>query len=315
MNGPQLTWIEVSRSPDRETVQEHALVLQAVGVPALTAHGAGGHVLIVRLADAERARAELAKFVGENRGWPPPRIVPEPVSTGIAAAALYAALLVAAFVAQRQESYGFDWWASGRADAALIQGGAWWRSVTALCLHADALHLAGNLVFGALFGVMLAQSVGSGAAWWTFVITGALGNWVNATLQSPSHVSVGASTAVFGMLGAQVAFDRLRRAHLHHDALRRWAPIVMGLALLAWLGGGDRGAGPDDVARKLGDFDEAIRRIDVGAHVAGFVAGLGIGALLGWRPPKRLASSRVQGALAAAAAAVVVAAWVAALRS
>ena len=89
VDAPQLTWIEVSRSAAQEAVQEHALVLQAVGIPAVTAYGGGQHVLLVRLADAERARAELSKFVGENRGWPPRPAVPEPVSMGIAAAVVF----------------------------------------------------------------------------------------------------------------------------------------------------------------------------------------------------------------------------------
>jgi membrane associated rhomboid family serine protease len=41
--------------------------------------------------------------------------------------------------------------------------------VTALGLHLDLLHLAGNLAFGTVFGVMLAQSIGFGLAWLTFV--------------------------------------------------------------------------------------------------------------------------------------------------
>ena len=36
-----------------------------------------------------------------------------------------------------------------------VTGGEWWRAVTALFLHADALHLAGNVIFGAAFGYRL----------------------------------------------------------------------------------------------------------------------------------------------------------------
>ena len=40
-----------------------------------------------------------------------------------------------------------------------------WRAVTALTLHSDLAHLAGNAFFGGVFGVLLAQILGGGLAW------------------------------------------------------------------------------------------------------------------------------------------------------
>lgn len=314
MTAPPTTWTEVSSSRTREAAEDAALVLEAVGISCGTAQVLGQYVLVVRSADAERARGELEKYTSENRGWPPRAASPRPLSRGVEAAVVYGVLLVLAYMTQRRESFGVDWWRAGCASADLIQGGAWWRSVTALCLHVDVLHLAGNVVFGALFGVMLAQSVGSGVAWLGFVMTGAIGNWLNAWLQSPSHVSVGASTAVFGMLGIQVAHDWMRRRHLHYGPLRRWAPLVIGLALLAWLGGGEQRVDPNDVSPKLVDLNLVIQKVDVGAHVLGFAAGLGLGALLGWRGRPVGSTTPRQAAFASAAIVVVVGAWVLAFR-
>jgi membrane associated rhomboid family serine protease len=154
-------------------------------------------------------------------------------------------------------------------------------------------------VFGGLFGVMLAQGLGAGPAWLLFVLTGAVGNLVNAWWQPPSHLAIGASTGVFGLLGAQVACDQVRRGRMHLRAMRRWAPIILGVALLAWLGGSG---------------DRATDRIDVAAHFFGFVAGLGLGAWLGWRTATAPISPRMQNLSAAVALGLVAISWVLAFR-
>jgi membrane associated rhomboid family serine protease len=310
----QATWIEVSRSEARATVEDHALVLEARGIPSGMATAFGQHVLVVRLEDADRARGELERYVRENPDRPSGEEPPLPIWPSVGAALAYAAVLVLVDLAQRRGSFGLDWWDAGLADAALIRNGAWWRSLTALCLHADLVHLAGNLVFGALFGAMLAQSIGFGLAWLGFVLTGGIGNWLNAWLQSPSHTSIGASTAVFGMLGVQVAFDWMRRRQLPHGLVRRWAPIVIGALLLAWLGGAERRVDPNDLPRTLGDLNVAIPRIDVGAHILGFAAGLGLGGLLGLRKRRITSHVGIQTAYAALAVSVMALSWFAALR-
>ena len=314
MDDKTTTWIEVSRSGTRKAAEEHALVLEAQDIPSGLAAAGGGYVVIVRLEDADRARAEIDKFVRENQGWPPRPETSPPIWRGVNAAGVYVVLLLLIDVARRRQLFGLDWWRAGYADARLIQNGEWWRSLTALCLHADLLHLAGNLLFGVLFGVMLAQSIGVGLAWLGFVVTGGLGNWLNAWLQSRAHTSVGASTAVFGMLGLQVASDWVRRGERHTNPVRRWAPLAMGIALLAWLGGGERQIDPGRMPRYFDDFDVPIQRIDVLAHVLGFGAGLVLGALIGSRRRRIGLTTLTQTALAGTALGVVVLAWLAAFR-
>jgi membrane associated rhomboid family serine protease len=298
------TWIEVSRSGNRKTIDDHALVLEARGIASGIAITFGQQVLLVRVEDAERARAELDKYARENQDVPTREEQPPPLRWSIVAALAYGAALVAFDLASRRGSFGLDWWHAGVADAAMIRAGASWRSVTALCLHADVLHLAGNLVFGAAFGVMLAQSIGFGLCWLAFVVTGGVGNWLNAWAQSPSHSSIGASTAVFGMLGVQVAHDWVRRQQLHYNLFRRWAPIAIGAALLAWLGGESRQT----------DAVVALPKIDVGAHLLGFAAGLALGGVIGWGKPRVRLTTSMQAALAGTAVGLLGLAWFLALR-
>ncbi len=314
MSPLQSTWFEVSRSDGRATIEEHALVLEASGIPSGMATAFGRHVLLVRVEDADRARLAIQTYVRENPDRPPSEEPALATWQSIGAALVYLALLVLFDMAQRRESFGLDWWRAGLADAELIRQGAWWRSLTALCLHADLVHLAGNLAFGALFGAMLAQGIGFGLAWVSFAVTGGIGNWLNAWLQPPSHTAIGASTAVFGMLGVQVAFDWIRRRRLRYSPLRRWAPIVIGLALLAWLGGAEHRIDPNDLGRTLGDLNVPIPRIDVGAHLLGFATGLGLGGLLGSHRQRIISHARIQTAFAAAAAGVFALSWLAAFR-
>lgn len=309
MDEAPATWIAISHAASRKTIEDHALVLEALGITSAIAVDRAYQVLLVRVGDAERARAELYRYLSENQSVGRSDELPQPIERSVVAAMVYAAVLLAFDAASRRNGLGVDWWHAGLADAAQIQAGAWWRSLTALFLHGDVLHLAGNLVFGAAFGVMLAQSLGFGLAWLAFVVTGGIGNELNGLLQSPSHASIGASTAVFGMLGVQVAHDWVRRRQIHYNLFRRWAPIAIGAALLAWLGGDGRQIDPNSFPQTLHSLDAALPKIDVGAHVLGFAVGLALGGLFGWSKPRVTLTGWMQAVFAATAAGLVALSW------
>ncbi|MBL8861259.1 MAG: rhomboid family intramembrane serine protease [Planctomycetes bacterium] len=270
---------------------------------------AGEEVLVVRAEDHAAAASELARYAAENAGWPPKEVHPAPISGGVHAAIVFGGLLVLLFTFQEAHRFGLDWEALGRADAAQIRAGEWWRAVTALFLHADLPHLAGNVVFGAVLSVILSASVGVGAAWWSALLSGTLGNYANAWLQDASHRSLGASTAVFGLLGAQVAYEFARRSELRYRPWRRWVPVIMGFGLLAWLGMGGVNVGDPDSL-------DALQRVDVGAHALGFAAGAGLGLLLARVPRRALRLSDGRQALVAAGAVLGAAlAWTVAIAS
>jgi rhomboid protease GluP len=315
VNDPQPTWAEVSRSPSERASREHSLVLQAMGVRHIRAFDAEQHVLLVPSEAAAFAREQIDRYERENKGWPPTEETPIAISQGVHAAIVYAGLLVLMFLFDRQSSFGLAWYEAGRANAGLIRHGEWWRVFTALTLHADALHLAGNLVFGALLGIILAQSIGVGLAWLGFVATGAIGNLANAYVQAPSHSSIGASTAVFGVLGIQVAYEWMRRRELGYRRWRRWAPLVMGLVWLGWFGtGGVEHSMTKTVTEQVHDIDNALRETDVMAHVFGFGSGIAIGAALGLSKERVGLSRRTQAILAIAAPLSLALAWILALR-
>jgi membrane associated rhomboid family serine protease len=200
-----------------------------------------------------------------------------------------AAALGAAYLATGPRAEGGEAFRAGAADASRILAGEWWRTATALTLHADASHLVANATAAALLGAAVCRTVGVGLGAALIVASGIVGNAVNAILRGPPHVSVGASTAVLGAVGvlSGLAFTRQRR--LPRRRGRAWVPLAAGLALLGMLGSDPRS--------------------DLGAHFFGFLAGIVLGAGAGLLLPGGGPGPRAQWALAGATLAVVLASW------
>jgi membrane associated rhomboid family serine protease len=287
--------VEISRSPTRAAAEQQALVLAAVGISSRLVGGDGGVVaLYVSSVDALRADWELHCYARENAAPRRPRLPAVAALYRIEGALAYCAMLLFFFAAERRHAFSIDWLAAGAAQAGLIQDGAWWRTITALCLHADLDHLLGNLAFGAVAGVLVAQLLGTGVGWLAILLVGALGNEVNALLHGSGHGAIGASTAVFGALGILSGHAGTARTVPWRNHVRRWAPVGAGIMLLAFMG-------------------FAGERTDIGAHVAGFAIGVGAGlalARLGLRLPHGPWAQRLCGSVALA---LVALAWLLAL--
>lgn len=257
-----ITWVPVADFRSVQEADQHALVLVAAGVNCQLASWGGAIALLVAEADAEKARRELAAYAEENRRTLRPARPAVPLRQSLTGVLGYWCVLVFIYAAASRNAFGLDWFTIGAGQAGEIVSGAWWRTVTALGLHADLGHLLSNLAAGSLFGFFLSEFLGGGLAWLLILAAGVAGNTLNAFLQSPSHTSVGASTAIFGAVGLLAVLAFRHRRTQWTRGLRRWAPIAAGVMLLAFLG-------------------IEGERIDIGAHVAGFLSGCAIGALLG----------------------------------
>lgn len=86
------------------------------------------------------------------------------------------------------------------------------RLVTAIFIHADWLHLTGNMLFLVVFGVSAERMLGSARFLALFVVGGALANLGGAfTLAGTSAPIIGSSGAVSAVVGAYFAlFPRAR---------------------------------------------------------------------------------------------------------
>jgi rhomboid protease GluP len=288
--------VEVSRPRTRAAAEQQALVLAAVGISSRLVVEGGAATLYVSPLEAARARHELSCYARENA--PARRSLLPTVAAlhWLEGALAYCAVLLFFFAAGRRNALSVDWVAAGAAQAGLIQDGAWWRAITALCLHLDLDHLMSNLAFGAVAGALVAQLLGTGLGWLMILLAGAFGNALNAAFHDAGHAAIGASTAVFAALGILSGHAWTSRAVQWRGGIRRWAPIGAGIMLLAFLGFGGE-------------------RTDVGAHVTGFAIGAATGfglARAGRRIPHGAVAQLVYGTTACG---LLLLAWLMALRS
>jgi rhomboid protease GluP len=291
---PPDDWVAVFEGPRFDAASERSLVLTSLAIPNEMLRQDGSYVVYVPGELAERSKFELWQYGQENRRDTGRRnIIPAPSLNAIPGVVAYVMLVCLVAWLAGEAAFGKDWLAAGRMDGQLFRNGEWWRSFTALTLHSDIGHLAGNIVFGTLFGLLAGRVAGSGLAWLGIVLAAALGNTINTLVLMPSHRSIGASTAVFAALGLVSGFVWRGRFMAQDRWPYRVGPIVGGIALLAYTGTGDENT-------------------DIGAHLAGFVCGFATGMLL-LRFVESFKDRRVQLVAGLAALTAIAGSWIIAL--
>ena len=134
-----------------------------------------------------------------------------------------------------------------------VADGDWHRLFTSMFLHYGPIHLAMNMLALWWFGAAIEQALGRGRYLLLYVVSGLAGS-AGALLFSPESLTVGASGAIFGILGAAVVLERQR---------------------VYVLGGGALGIIALNVV-----FTFAIPGISIGGHLGGLIGGaLGVLAL------------------------------------
>lgn len=263
-------WLRLRHAPTRGDLADFSLVLAAVGVDHRLDFDGHQWGLWVAAQAAEAAEAELAAYRQENR--PPPRApsVLETVDSGWFGVLGYLAVIWLLPTLEAQRVFGWDWQDAGAMAAGSVMDGAWWRTITALTLHADIAHIVANSLFGGVFGLFAGRYLGSGLGWLLILLAGALGNALNALVQPDGFRSIGASTATFAALGVVGAFV-WRRGYFRRGGnwRRNFAPIFAGIAMLAYTGMGGENT-------------------DILAHVFGFAAGVACGLVAAAFRPVRL---------------------------
>lgn len=241
----------------KREAEDWALVLVAEGLDPATRSTPDGWRIEVptdRRADADAILVAWQAERAERRRSAPPPPAPD-ISAGELALAYALALAMLAFhVVLETTGRHAGYVDAGDSQAALVMDGQLFRIVTALTLHSDLSHVAGNALFGGFFLAALASRLGIGCALLSFLVSGALGNLANAVYYGHAHSSIGASTGVFGLVGVLAG---LAAWHRHRTLPRRrgaWVAFAAGLGVVAMLGG----PGP---------------KVDFSAHVFGLAAG------------------------------------------
>jgi len=101
-----------------------------------------------------------------------------------------------------------------------------WRLVTPIFLHAGILHLASNMFFQLRFGPTMEARWGIGRFLALYFITGIGASFWSAVL-SPGSVSVGASGALFGVLGANIAYLAYNWAEIPHRGMEAFMMVFV----------------------------------------------------------------------------------------
>ncbi|MDL2269641.1 rhomboid family intramembrane serine protease [Desulfosarcina sp. OttesenSCG-928-A07] len=171
-------------------------------------------------------------------------------------------MLLAVYVAVSRSGDPGSYSAVFGAASGLILSGEGYRCVTAMLLHADAAHLMGNMAGLVVFGGAVSGMTGTGAGWLLILGCGILGNWVNAMVHPPEHLSIGASTAVFGALGLLAAIRSMAAIRTGKGWRQVGVYLGAGAALLGLMG--------------------TSARSDIGAHLFGCLVGFGTGIGYAW---------------------------------
>jgi membrane associated rhomboid family serine protease len=119
----------------------------------------------------------------------------------------------------------------GAKETRAILSGEVWRLVTANYLHGGLIHLLVNCYSLASLGPLIEESFGARKLLVIYSASGVCA-FIASTLLSPRSLTVGASGAIFGLLGFAVVYGRLRggsTGRLISDHLLRW--VVLGLLM------------------------------------------------------------------------------------
>jgi membrane associated rhomboid family serine protease len=129
-----------------------------------------------------------------------------------------------------------------------VAAGEYWRLVTSGFLHAGLIHIAFNMYLLYILGTLLEPAIGRGR-FLVLYFTSLLGGSLGALLVSPDSLTVGASGAVFGLMGGAVVILRARG----FDPMASGIPALIGLNLLLTF---------------------VFPGIAIGGHIGGLVAGV-----------------------------------------
>jgi membrane associated rhomboid family serine protease len=161
-------------------------------------------------------------------------------------------------------AYAMDLDLPGHMDSIAVAKGQWWRLFTAVWLHADLAHLAGNATVGlVLLGLAMAR-YGTGLGLLASYLAGAGGNLAAALLSALPHYSLGASGMIMGSLGLLAIQSLYIWRATPKSSQYIIARLVAGLMLFILLG--------------------LAPGTDILAHLGGFLGGILLGTLASRRP-------------------------------
>ena len=235
----------------------YCLVLTSMNIYHLAIENEQGWYILVHEDDFAHARYHIEQYLKENDSvisTDSDKTVQYPKTVS----GMWAAFLLLLWHIYLTSNHSFELLVKKYgASATKILHGEVYRTVTALGVHADIVHLIANMAGVALLGTAVCSLTGWGVGWFMILLTGIVGNYYTAVFYQALHTAVGASTSVFGALGILCGHQFTIKINRPGERFKAFLPLGGGIALLSFLGSGERS--------------------DVVAHLLGFVAGIGLG--------------------------------------
>ncbi|MCD4742553.1 MAG: rhomboid family intramembrane serine protease [Desulfobacteraceae bacterium] len=236
------------------------LVLASQGISANFTRDNDSFDIVMKNADEKIATQILEKYFTENKAIKE-NFQNSKLHLSWKSPAVFAIMAMLAFIhiySRHNEIHGLLVREYGSSALYILQS-EYFRAVTALLLHADIEHLAGNLVGLFVFGTGVFSLTGYGRGSLMLLLSGFLGNVTNAYFKKGVYLSIGASTCVLGAAGILTALQITKKRKTSMSNIQILAPFAAGMALLALLSGGEN--------------------TDISAHLFGFLWGFLIGVI------------------------------------
>jgi len=241
----------------QDQVNDYTLVLNSYDLSYTVKNSSHGWEIWVESSHHEKAVDLIERYKLENPRRPAFEKTSSPQYEKTYTAVWASLALLTIYLATNHSDRAAQILSVYSASAFYIIDGEVYRTVSSLMLHAGYVHLTGNIAGIALFGTAVCTITGAGVGWLIVLLSGILGNLLNAILFQHSHHSIGASTAVFGAIGFLSSYRFCNKIIIKAQRTRAWLPLAGGLALLGFLGAGIRS--------------------DLTAHLFGFLAGIALG--------------------------------------
>jgi membrane associated rhomboid family serine protease len=137
-----------------------------------------------------------------------------------------------------------DWALQGNA----VSNGDWWRLVTTMFLHGSLLHIGFNMLALYWLGTVVEQAIGTPRFLLVYFVSGLAGSAGALWFSSQFAVTVGASGAIFGLIGSLLILEYLSTGSIMGQAMML---ILVNLA-----------------------FTFAVPGISIGGHLGGLAGGI-----------------------------------------
>ena len=132
----------------------------------------------------------------------------------------------------------------------LITEGQWYRLITGIFLHANIFHLVFNMYALYIIGMQLESFLGKGKYLAVYLLSGLAGSVLSIFMSS--GFSVGASGAIFGLMGSLLYFGYHYRVYLDSVIKSQIIPLIIINLLIGFFASG----------------------IDIWAHIGGLIGGV-----------------------------------------